>query len=134
MKKLLLLLFVICCNQLLMAQSSAATDSLTIYTGKYKFPSGSVVTEIAVSVTNNVLYATSEIGNSELRHNNGDVFDVIAYDGTATFKRSPEGKVNGVRVEVDDLVLDGSKVEDQLQAGFSLQASTCLQWITVNRS
>lgn len=103
-------------------------DSLKIYTGKYKFPEGSVVAEVRVAITNGVLYADSDIGSSELKHSSGDVFDLIAYDGTATFKRNAEGKVNGIRIEVDDLLLEGPKAEDTISALNELKASSCLAW------
>ncbi len=76
-----------------MAQAQA--DSLVQqYTGKYTFPEGSPVSEIGVIVENGVLTATSAMGNSELKvTETKDVFEVVAYAGTATFKRNADGKV-----------------------------------------
>lgn len=129
MKKILFFLLVSLYASAAGAQTPAPTgDSLKIYTGKYKFPEGSVVAEVRVVITNGILYADSDIGSSELKHSSGDVFDLIAYDGTATFKRNSEGKVNGVRIEVGDILLEGPKAEDTICALNELKASNCLAW------
>lgn len=109
MKKLLLSL------SLVIAISSihAQTDSLQEYTGKYKFPEGSPVTEIGVVLENGVLTATSVMGNSELKKtDNKDVFEIVAYSGTATFRRSDDGKVKGMRVQVQDVDMEGTRTEE----------------------
>ncbi|HSU28656.1 MAG TPA: hypothetical protein VLJ68_09765, partial [Chitinophagaceae bacterium] len=49
-------------------------DSLQQYTGKYKFPDGSVVTDISVTLENGVLIGSSAMGSSELKKTEGDVF------------------------------------------------------------
>lgn|SRR5690606_15502440 len=108
MKKLFLSLFTILSFSLVNAQ----TDSLQEYTGKYKFPDGSPVTEIGVVLENGMLTATSAMGNSELRKTDSkDVFEVVAYSGTATFKRNTEGKVMGVQIQVQDINMEGTKTE-----------------------
>ncbi|MFN8290412.1 MAG: hypothetical protein U0U70_09155 [Chitinophagaceae bacterium] len=108
MKKLLLSLSFIVAFSALHAQ----TDSLQEYTGKYKFPDGSPVAEIGVVLENGVLTATSVMGNSELKKtDNKDVFEIVAYAGTATFRRTEEGKVKGMRVQVQDVDMEGTKSE-----------------------
>lgn len=87
----------------------AQTDSLTQYTGKYTFPEGSPVTEITVVLESGVLTATSAMGNTELRKTQTDVFDIVAFGGTATFKRNAEGKVTGVQIIVGDVNMEGTK-------------------------
>jgi len=87
----------------------AQTDSLTHYTGKYNFPEGSPVTEITVVLESGVLTATSAMGNTELRKTQTDVFDIVAFGGTATFKRNAEGKVTGVQIIVGDVNMEGTK-------------------------
>ncbi|OSZ73538.1 hypothetical protein CAP36_16085 [Chitinophagaceae bacterium IBVUCB2] len=87
----------------------AQTDSLTHYTGKYTFPEGSPVTEITVVLESGVLTATSAMGNTELRKTQTDVFDIVAFGGTATFKRNAEGKVTGVQIIVGDVNMEGTK-------------------------
>ena len=105
----------IICSLLLIAGSlslSAQTDSLEQYTGKYKFPDGSPVTEIGIVIENGSLMATSAMGNSEFRRTDTrDVFEVVAYAGTATFRRNDQNKVVGVLIQVQDITMEGSKAE-----------------------
>lgn len=89
----------------------AQTDSLQQYVGKYKFPEGSVVAEITVTVENGVLMAGSPMGASELKKTDVDVFEIVNFGGTATFKRNTEGKVISVRVQVSDVDMEGTKQE-----------------------
>ncbi|MFI5133362.1 MAG: DUF3471 domain-containing protein [Chitinophagales bacterium] len=86
-------------------------DSLQQYTGKYKFPDGSIVTEITVTIENGVLYANSVMGNAELRKIDKDLFEITGYNGSAGFKRNSEGKVSGVQIIVGDIDIEGSKTE-----------------------
>ncbi len=90
----------------------AQTDSLQEYTGKYKFPDGSVVTEVNISVESGVLSASSVMGSTELKKTDTkDVFDIVAYSGVATFKRNTEGKLTGLRIQVQDIDMEGTKSE-----------------------
>ena len=103
-------LFFVCMIVMTSLVSQAQTDSLADYTGKYKFPDGSPVTEIGVVVENGILTATSVMGNTELRKtDNKDVFEIVAYGGTATFKRAEDGKVKMMRVQVQDVDMEGTK-------------------------
>ena len=108
MKQFFLTFFVL----LVFSAVNAQTDSLKQYTGKYIFPEGSPVTEIGVVLENGLLTATSAMGNSELKNTDTkDVFEVVACGGIATFKRSAEGKVNGVQIQVQDVNMEGTKTE-----------------------
>jgi hypothetical protein len=90
----------------------AQTDSLQEYTGKFKFPDGSPVTEIGVVIENSVLTATSAMGNSELKKTDTkDVFEIVAYNGTATFKRNTDGKITSLLIQVQDVTMEGTKQE-----------------------
>lgn len=122
MRKLSLLLVLLSASFLSQAQSTP--DSLELYTGKYVFPAGSVVAETVVSLKDGILSASSDMGTTELKKLEKDVFEVVAYGGTATFKRNAEGKVNAVRIEVSDIVLEGTKSET---ISYSLQAFNSLQ-------
>ena len=107
MKKMLLSFFVFCS----VISVNAQTDSLQQYTGKYKFPDGSPVTEITVSLDNGMLMASSAMGTTELKLTTTvDVFEIAAYGGTATFRRK-EGKISGVQVTVGDINMEGEKTE-----------------------
>lgn len=97
---------------MLSAQQTPQADSLKEYTGKYKFPEGSEVTEIKVGIENGILWAYSDKGNSELKRIEKDVFEVVQYTGTATFKRDMNGKINLLHIEVGDLIMDGNKQEE----------------------
>jgi hypothetical protein len=108
MKKLFLSLLVL----ISFSAVNAQTDSLQEYTGKYKFPEGSPVTEVGVVVENGVLTATSAMGNTELKKTDTkDVYEVVAYGGTATFKRNPEGKIVTLLIQVQDITMEGTKSE-----------------------
>jgi hypothetical protein len=93
----------------------AQTDSLQEYTGKFKFPEGSPVSEIGVVIENGVLTATSAMGNSELKKTDTkDVYEIVAYSGTATFKRNAEGKITTLLIQVQDITMEGTKSEGVL--------------------
>ncbi len=124
MRKLLLFLFALGSSFILFAQQAPPADSLKEYTGKYKFPEGSEVTEIKVGIENGILWAYSDKGNSELKKIEKDLFEVVQYTGTATFKRDENGKINGVHVEVGDMIMDGTKSEEPaVQQNVRLQRS-----------
>ena len=116
MKKIVLSLVII----FAFLAGNAQTDStLQQYTGKYKFPDGSPVTEITITVENDILMAASAMGSSEFRKTStADVFEVVAFSGTATFKRT-EGKVTGVQILVGDVNMEGTKTEGIAVARFS---------------
>ena len=84
---------------------SAQQDSvLQKYTGKYKFPDGSPVTEINFTVENGVLMGASAMGSSEFKKTDTEhVFEIVAYGGTATFKKNGEGKIASVQIVVGDV-------------------------------
>jgi hypothetical protein len=89
---------------------NAQADSLEIYTGKYKFPDGSPVTEITITVENGNLMASSVMGNSEFKKTDTkDVFEIVSFSGTATFKRNDENKVVGLLIQVQDISMEGNK-------------------------
>ncbi len=43
------------------------------------------------------------------RQTQTDVFDIVAFGGTATFKRNTEGKVIAVQIVVGDVNMEGTK-------------------------
>lgn len=93
--------------------ANAQADSLSQYAGKYKFPEGTIITELSIVVENGTLIANSSQGNSEFRKTvEKDVFEVVEFDGLATFRRDQAGKIAGVKIEVNNMVLEGTKAED----------------------
>ena len=90
---------------------NAQTDSLQQYIGKYKFPDGSPVTEITLTVESGLLMASSAMGSTEFKPTaTADVFEIVSFGGTATFKRV-EGKVTGVQILVGDVNMEGTKTD-----------------------
>jgi hypothetical protein len=117
MKKVILSLFVLFGFLTVNAQ----TDSLQQYLGKFKFPDGSPVTEITIAVDNGLLMATSAMGTTEFKPTSTvDVFEIVAYGGTATFKKK-EGKVTSLQIQVGDIDMEGEKTEGIV---LNLSAST----------
>src|SRR5690349_3729954 len=114
MRKLIIVIVALSFGFALQAQQTPAVDSLKEYTGKYKFQEGSPVPEITLSIQNGVLFANSPMGSSEFKRIEKDIFEVVAYSGIATFKRNDQSKVNGVKIEVDGTVLEGTKTEDAI--------------------
>jgi len=110
MKKILLLFVTIAAFSFVNAQSSPA-DSLKEYTGKYKFPDGGPFTEVTIAIENGGLTATSAAGGSELKRREGDIFDIVAYGGTAIFKRNDAKVITKLQVQVNDLDIEGQKTE-----------------------
>ena len=124
MKKIVLALFAF----LAYTAAQAQTDTLfQQYTGKYIFPDGSPVKEIGVIVQEGVLTATSVMGNSELRKTETkDVFEIVSFAGTATFKRNADGKVNGLQIQVEDVNMEGTQTEEG--NGYFLRKREVVQW------
>ncbi len=90
---------------------NAQTDSLQHYVGKYKFPDGSPVAEITMSIDNGLLMASSAMGSTEFKPTSTvDVYEIVAYGGTATFVRK-EGKVTSLQILVGDVNMEGEKTE-----------------------
>ena len=104
----------------------AQTDSLSQYAGKYTFPEGTIITELSIVVENGTLMANSSQGSSEFRKTvEKDVFEVVEFEGLATFKRNDSGKVVGVKIEVNNMVLDGTKSEDAAYIRVIIPRPTC---------
>ncbi len=93
-----------------LASSIAQKAPVADYVGKFNFPEGSVVPWVVVKVTpDSLLISESPQGNATLSHVEGDVFSIVEYSGVAEFRRNSDGKVNGVRVTVGDIVMEGTK-------------------------
>ena len=109
MKKLLLSLLVLVSFYAANAQQDTV---LRKYIGKFKFPDGSPVTEINFTVDNGVLMGASAMGSSEFKKTDTEhVFEIVAYGGTATFKKNAEGKVTSVQIVVGDVNIEGTKAD-----------------------
>ena len=85
------------------------------FVGKYKFPEGSVVPEVEVSMDNGVLMMSSTAGVSTLTLLGVDSFNIVSFNGYATFKRNEAKKIVAVHIEASGYVLDG--IRDAVIAG-----------------
>lgn len=112
MKKALLLFFALIATFFVYAGMINTEDSLQHYTGKYKFPEGSAVTEVVVTLENGILTGSSMMGSSELKRMQGDSFEVVAYSGVAIFKRNTENKINAIHLMVGDIDIEGTKTDE----------------------
>jgi hypothetical protein len=120
MKKILLLLpIALMCVISVFAQDSTAKKELV---GKYKFPDGSVVAEVDVLIDNGVLMMNSSAGTSSLDFLKPDSFSIVAFNGTAVFKRNDQKKIIGVHIDAGGYILDGVKDSVKLNS-FSLRAT-----------
>jgi hypothetical protein len=107
-----------------------ASDPLQQYVARYKFPPGSVLTEINVVLDNGVLSLTSPMGNAVIEKSGStDTFSIISYNGTAVFTRNESKKVNGLKIDVMGVSLEGIK-EERENAG----SGSVLPALPVSRS
>lgn len=107
MKKLMMICLMLGTVALVHAQDKDST--LQDFVGKYKFPDGSIVPEVTVSVEGAGLVMGSSIGNSALVKIGDDLFSITAYDGSAQFKRDANKKVIGVSINAGGYALEGTK-------------------------
>ena len=107
MKKLPLVFCFVIATTLSLAQSPA--DSLQEYIGVYKFPPGSEMTSLEITVVNGGLFGTTNMGSGSLVRVNKDTFSIPEHNGIAYFSRNAEKKVVRIHLEVGELILDGEK-------------------------
>ena len=105
MKKWFFLLLVIASAGTLHAQDTTLKE----YAGKYIFPEGSYITSAEVTLKDSILNVNSAQGASDLAKRGKDTFALLSYDGAVYFKRDANGKVSGIIVDVQDLLLEGTK-------------------------
>ncbi|MBX9892906.1 MAG: hypothetical protein K2Y12_11345 [Chitinophagaceae bacterium] len=106
MKQILFLAF---CMFVAFAASAQQDSSATAILGKYKFPEGSIVPEATVTNENGTIIMTTSAGSSELAKQNDDVYTIVAFQGTAAFKRNDAKKVIGVVIDAMGYHLEGTK-------------------------
>jgi len=107
--RVLLFLFFICLSTFSL---NAQDSTLKQYVGNYIFPDGSFVTSAEISLRDTVLNINSEKGNTDLLKRSRDTFSMASYDGTVYFKRDSTNKISGIKVEVEDVLIDGNKQVD----------------------
>jgi hypothetical protein len=105
MNRTILFLFVILAGSVVYAQDTTLNE----YVGTYKFPEGSAVLSVEIKIENGALMANSSAGSSALEKISKDTFNLVSYNGTVYFTRDGNKKVNGIKIEVQDTVLEGKK-------------------------
>lgn len=92
---------------------NAQTDTtLQEFAGKYKFADGNPIAEMTLIVDNGILMGSSSQGNSEFKPTTtADVFEIVAFSGTATFRRK-DGKVLGIFIQVQGISMEGTKSDE----------------------
>lgn len=115
MKKTMIVLVAVLFSFSGFAQDVPGSDStLQQFTGKYKFPEGSVVAEVAVMVDGGALVMSSPVGSSPLEKREEDLFFIVQFQGTAKFNRDANKKVVGVTINAMGYVLEGTRTEGAL--------------------
>ncbi len=98
------------CAGLFAGAQQAKDTTLKQYVGKYTFPEGSFVTSAEIKMEGDVLTVTSSQGGSPLERKGQDTFAMTAYEGGMMyFTRNAAGKVAKVKVEVGDILMEGTK-------------------------
>lgn len=87
----------------------AQDTTLNEYVGTYTFPEGGPVTTVDVKIENGSLLASSSAGSSVLEKISKDTFNLVAYQGTVYFTRDSLKKVSGIKIEVQDTIMEGKK-------------------------
>ncbi len=105
MKKIILSFFAIVGFVFLNAQDTTLNE----YVGTYTFPEGGPVTSVDVKLENGSLVASSTAGSSPLEKISKDTFNLVTYNGKVYFTRDSVKKVNGIKIEVEDTILEGKK-------------------------
>ena len=87
----------------------AQDTALNEYVGTYTFPEGGPVTTVDVKLENGSLVASSTAGSSPLERISKDTFNLVTYNGKVYFSRDSTRKVSGIKIEVEDTILEGKK-------------------------
>ena len=124
MKKIGLLL----CLAFYFCNSQAQDTTLKQYVGTYRFPDGSFVPSAEVTLKDTVLNISSVQGASDLLQRGHDTFALTSYDGTAYFKRDETGKVTGIKVAVEDVLVEGTKDSSNAAPVQKQPAAATKQW------
>jgi len=135
-------IFLICALGLFLA-SNAQDTTLHEYLGTYAFPDGSVVPTVEITLENGGLMASSSAGSSALEKVSKDTFNLVAFSGTVYFLRDGDHKIDSIKIQTEDLLLEGKKQSNgsalrlknflldiygfanTKPAIFSLESSTC---------
>ena len=125
MRRTIIFLFVILTGSVLHAQDTTLNE----YVGTYKFPEGSVVLSVDIKIDNGTLMVSSSAGSSALEKISKDTFNLVSYSGTVYFTRDADKKVNGIKIEVQDTVLEGKKETAGLTVSYFMK-----EWLYMRKN
>jgi hypothetical protein len=94
--------------------SAKAQDPFQQYVAKYKFPQGSAVTEVNITMENGNLLLTSTLGNTTIEKTDTDKFYIPLLSATATFIRNEAKKVTGIKIDLKGTLLDGTREDKSI--------------------
>ena len=90
--------------------SFAQDSTLNDYTGKYKFPVGSTVPEVDITLSDNILTITAVLGSATMEKISRDTFMIPTYGNALVFfYRNTDNKVNAIKIDTGSDVLEGKK-------------------------
>ena len=113
MQKLLLSLVI--CSVTLVSQAQDTT--LNQYKGKFKFPDGSMVPEVEITLSENVLTITAVLGSASMEKVSKDTFTIPSYGNAMVyFGRDTDGKITTIKIDTGGDVLEGKKVPSSIAA------------------
>jgi len=107
--------------------------TLQEFTGKYKFPDGSVVAEVVVTYESGLLSMESSAGNSDLVKQGNDSFNVVSFQGTALFRRNETKKIVGVVIDVMGYHLEGNKEDTAVTLAYKEKEGSKLNYFLLRR-
>ena len=105
-KQILVFIILVISSTFIIAQDSTLND----YTGKYKFPTGSMIPEVEITLNDNTLTINASIGSATLEKVSRDTFLIPSYGNAMVFfYRNAENKVNAIKIDTGNDVLEGKK-------------------------
>ena len=105
MRKLLVTIVAVVSFCLLNAQDTTLNE----YVGMYVFPEGSMVPSVEIRIENGSLTASSSAGSSALEKISKDTFNLVSYSGTVYFIRNSQKKIDSIKIDAQDVILEGKK-------------------------
>ena len=107
MRKALLSLLICTVTLVVNAQDTTMNE----YKGKFKFPDGSLVPEVEITLTDNVLTISAVLGSAPMEKMKKDTFTIPSYGNAMVyFGRDADGKISTIKIDTGTDVMEGKKV------------------------
>ncbi|MBS1511868.1 MAG: hypothetical protein JST86_13560 [Bacteroidetes bacterium] len=81
------------------------------YTAKYKLPTGCSIGDVSVFMENGTLHLNCLLGSTTLEITGDDKFYMPANSGTIVFLRNDAKRITGIRMDIQNLSVEGIKEE-----------------------